>query len=251
LADANSLDILFVVAGYGARAHATPSLVKALQLATRKIPTLGGLDSGAWILAVAGLLDGHRATIHWQDLGQFAETHLGVQVTAERFIIDRDRITAGGAASVTDLTLKLIEDRGGGALAFDVTNMFVHDSRPPMSASQTGTTPVSQLYRAVTTMRANVEKPLRIETVAERAALSLRTLSRLFKREFGTGPGRYYQNIRLDVARSLVEETSLGASEIAARTGFSSASCLSRAYSLHFRHSLREARRNRRVKNRA
>jgi transcriptional regulator GlxA family with amidase domain len=54
---------------------------------------------------------------------------------------------------------------------------------------------------------------------------------RLFQREFGMGPGRYYQSIRLDVARTLVEETSYSAGEIAARTGFASSACLSRAFS--------------------
>lgn len=107
-----------------------------------------------------------------------------------------------------------------------------------------------QLARAVAIMRTNVERPIGLAVLAAQAALSERTLARLFEREFGIGPGRYYQNIRLDVARSLVEETSLSASEIAARTGFASSSCLSRAYKSHFRHSLREARHSRRVMSR-
>jgi len=252
LGEARNLDILFVVAGYGARSYAKRALNKALQLAERRVPTLGALDSGAWLLAAAGLLDGHKATIHWQDLGQFAEAHLDVDVVADRYVIDRNRVTAGGAATVTDLMLKLIGDRGGGALAFDVSNMFVYDSRPRRPQDSGGeTTRAPQLTRAVAIMRANVEQPIGLAELSAQAALSERTLARLFEREFGIGPGRYYQNIRLDIARSLVEETSLSASEIATRTGFASSSCLSRAYKSHFRLGLREARHSRRVMSRA
>lgn len=256
IGDAPSMDMLFVVAGYGARQNATPKMIKALQLLERKLPVLGALDSGAWILAAAGLLSGHRATIHWQDINQFAEVHLDVEVVNDRFVIDRNRITAGGATTVIDLMLKLIADHGGGALAFDVSNMFVYDSRQrapgergARSLSLTARAP--QLVKAVAEMRATVEKPLDLTHIADAAAVSQRTLARLFQREFGVGPGRYYQNIRLDVARTLAEETSLGASEIAARTGFASAASLSRAFSQHFASTLRDARRNRRGTSRA
>ncbi|MBX3596129.1 MAG: helix-turn-helix domain-containing protein [Rhizobiaceae bacterium] len=245
LTDAKNLDMLFVVAGYGARAHAKPSLIKSLQLAERRFRVIGGLDSGAWLLAAAGLLDGHKATIHWQDLSQFAETCLEIEVVADRYVIDRDRITAGSAVTVTDLMLKLIGDHGGGALAFDVANMFFHDGLPRNSRQgELVDENMTRVAKAVAIMRANVERPVGLEALAARAALSTRTLARLFEREFGMGPGRYYQNIRLDVARSYVEETRLSASEIAERTGFASSACLSRAYKLHFRQSLREVRRS-------
>ncbi|RFC63975.1 GlxA family transcriptional regulator [Mesorhizobium denitrificans] len=251
LNQARDLDILFVVAGYGARSQTKPALTKALQLVERRVPMLGALDSGAWLLASAGLLDGHKATIHWQDINQFSETHLNVEVVTDRYVMDGNRVTAGGATTVTDLMLKLIGDRGGGALAFDVSNMFVYDSRQRRPQDGDVVVRAPQLTKAVAIMRANVEHPIGLALLAAQAALSERTLARLFEREFGIGPGRYYQNIRLDVARSLVEETSLSASEIAARSGFASSSCLSRAYKDHFRHGLREARHSRRVMSRA
>ena len=256
LAAVDALDILFVVAGYGARAHACPAIVKSLQLLERKIPIVGALDSGAWILAAAGLLDGYRATIHWQDINQFEEVHLGVDVVNERYVIDRNRITAGGATTVIDLMLNLIAEHVGGALAFDVSNMFVYDARPRApeergARSLSLTSRVPQIVNAVAAMRANVEKPLNLGWLALAAAVSPRTLARLFQREFGVGPGRYYQSIRLDIARSLAEETSLTVNEIAARTGFSSASSLSRAFVNHFGSTLRHARRNRRGSSRA
>jgi len=249
--DAGDLDILFIVAGYGAREHAQSSVLKRLQRLSRFIGIVGGLDSGAWLLAQAGLLSGYRATIHWQDLSQFAEIHLEVEVTSDRFVIDRNRITAGGATTVVDLMLKLIGDHGGGALAFDVSNMFVYDARLRApeergARSLSLATRVPQLLKAVAHMRAHVEGPLSLDAISDVTATSPRTLARLFQREFGMGPGHYYQSIRLDVARSLAEETSLAAHEIAARTGFASAASLSRAFSGHFGSTLRETRRNRR-----
>jgi len=251
LADARDLDVLFVVAGYGARNHAEKHAIKGLQLAARRIPTLGALDSGAWILATAGLLRSRRATIHWQDLAEFGERHLDVEVVNERFVIDRNRITAGGATTVLDLMLRLIGDAGGGALAFDVSNMFAYDSRR-RAPDEHGVHNLSlaarepQLLKAVTVMRANVERPVGLSRIASDAAMSTRTLTRMFEREFGLSPGRYYQSIRLDVVRALVEEASYSASEIAARTGFASSACLSRAFRAFFGYTLRSSRQHRR-----
>jgi transcriptional regulator GlxA family with amidase domain len=250
LQDVGGLDALFVVAGYGAREHSSASACQALQMAERRLPIVGALDSGAWILAAAGLLAGRRATIHWQDIDQFAESYLDVDVVNDRFVIDRDRITAGGATTVIDLMLKMIADRGSGALAFDVSNMFVYDARPHApeergARSLSLASRVPQLVRAVAEMRANVEKPLALDAIATASAMAPRTLARLFQREFGISPGRYYQSIRLDVARSLFAETSQSASEIAARTGFASAATLSRAFSDHFHLRPMDLRRHR------
>ena len=256
LARAEGLDMLFIVAGYGAREHARPPILKALQLLERKIQTWGALDSGSWILAAAGLLSGYRATIHWQDINQFAEVHLGTEVCNDRFVIDRNRITAGGATTVIDLMLKLIADNGGGALSFDVSNMFVYDTRQrageergARSLSLTSRAP--PVVKAVAAMRTNVERPLDLGSLAAAANVSQRTLARSFQRELGVGPGRYYQSIRLDLARTLAEETTLGAQEIAARTGFASGATLSRAFRQQFDATLRDARRHRRGSSRA
>lgn len=252
LAELGRSDALFVVAGYGARDHARPEVVKILQMVARRIPVLGGLDSGGWLLAAAGLLSGHRATVHWQDLSTFAEDHLDIDVVNDRYVIDRNRITAGGATTVIDLMLRLIAEQGGDALAFDVSNMFVYDARPRTLEGR-GARGLSiskrqpQLIKAVDAMRTNIEDPLPLEQIAASAAVSPRTLARLFERELGVSPGRYYQRIRLDTARALVEETMLLASEIAARTGFESSACLSRAYAAFFGHTVREARKRRRA----
>lgn len=256
LDNARNLDLLFLVAGYGARGHATPTIIKSLQLIERKIPRLGTLDSAAWILAATGLLDGYRATIHWQELNEFRETYYDINLSTDHYVIDRNRITAGGASTVNSLMLKLIGDQGGKALAFDVMNMFAYDARQTVRGEQTADSNVaqiqsakaqaSQLIRAVAAMNRHIENPLSLEQIAGFAAVSERTLARIFTRELGIGPGHYYQRIRLDMARALAEETSLSAGEIATRTGFSTASSLSRAFSAHFGWTLRASKRHRR-----
>lgn len=253
---ARNLDVLFLVAGYGARGHATPTIIKSLQLIERKIPRLGTLDSAAWILAATGLLDGYRATLHWQEQNEFAETYYDITMSPDHFVIDRNRISAGGASTVNSLMLKLIGEHGDKALAFDVMNMFAYDARQTVRGEQAADgsyTPISsakaqasQFIRAVAAMNRHIENPLSLEQIAGFAAVSERTLARIFTRELGIGPGHYYQRIRLDMARALAEETTLSAGEIATRTGFSTASTLSRAFSAHFGWTLRASKRHRR-----
>jgi transcriptional regulator GlxA family with amidase domain len=245
------LDALFVVCGYDARAFAVPRVLSAIRRLARRTPVVAGLDVGAWLLAAAGLLDGRRATVHWQELEAFGEAFPAVTVSTERTVIDGDRITAGGATTVMDLMLRLIRDHGGAALAFDVTNMFVYDVELAGRHGQRGALSVPfaarapQLVKAIAEMRRTAAAPLPIRKIADAAASSPRTLERLFGRELGVSPGKYYQMVRLAVARSLVEETALSATEVAERTGFSSAATLSRAFSAHFGASIRSVRKGR------
>lgn len=249
LAKCADYDGLFLICGYSARKLARRPVLAAIAKAARQARLLGGIDMGAWLLAEAGLLDGYRATVHWQELAAFEERFLNVAVSPERFVIDRDRITAGGASTVMNLMLKLIRDAGGDALAFDVSNLFVYDVEGNYSrdrgARSGAVTSLPQIERAVTAMRASVEEPLALVEIADIAGVSPRTLDRLFHRELGLPPGRYYQMIRLNLARALAEETDLPVSEIATRSGFVSAATLSRAFSGNFGWTIRDLRKRR------
>jgi AraC family transcriptional regulator, glycine betaine-responsive activator len=252
LADAGPLDVLFVVAGYDFRARATTAVRSALGRAATRARKLAGLDTGSWLLAAAGLIDGQRATIHWQELDAFAEAFPNVEISAERYVIDGRMISAGGASTVLDLMLRLIRERCGDALTFDVMNLFIYDverayERPHRGARSRRLIELSpKLISAITLMRRTVETPLAIAEIAKRVATSPRSLARNFQREFAMAPGRYYQLVRLKAAQRLVEETPLGVAEIAVRTGYSSAATLSRAFSRHFNTTIRGIRRARR-----
>ncbi len=250
LEEGGAADALFVVAGYGFRGFATLPILGRLRRAARRVTHVGALDSGSWLLAAAGLLDGRRATIHWQELDSFQEAFPQVTVATDRYVIDGHRITAGGATTVMDLMVRLIRDHSGNALAFDVSNLFIYDvehggreGRGARSRSLMARAP--QLIKAITEMRRTVADPLALEHIAAVAACSLRTLERLFVREMEVSAGRYYQMVRLKHARALAEETALNTAEIAERCGFASSSTLSRAFSQHFGVSIRELRKRR------
>jgi transcriptional regulator GlxA family with amidase domain len=245
-----AMDTLFVVAGYGFRAFVTPSLLQRLRRIARRVATLAGLDTGAWLLAAAGLLEQRRATIHWQELDAFQEAYPGVRVSSERYVIDGPRITAGGATTVMDLMIRLIREHAGNALAFDVSNLFIYDvehgprgGRGARSRSLVARAP--QLIRAIAEMRRTVAEPVTLDRISASAHCSARTLERLFLREMELPAGRYYQMTRLRHARDLAEETDLNTAEIAERTGFASSSTLSRAFSGHFGITIRDLRKHR------
>ncbi len=263
LADLAECDVLFVIAGYGVRRHAGADCLQALRRAAKHLPLMGGLDVGGWLLAAAGLMRGRSATVHWQTLAEFEEEFPHVAVSRDRFVVDGARVTAGGATSVMALMLHLIRREYGEALAFDVSNLFLYDAESGQRAelraglqdgrqegwregAATGLR-APHLQLAVERMRDTVEDPLPVAEIARASAVSLRTLERMFQRELGLSPARYYLMTRLSAARNLAEETGLSVAEIAARTGFSSVSTLSRAFKAHFTHSVRDLRAARRA----
>ncbi|WPY96440.1 helix-turn-helix domain-containing protein (plasmid) [Limimaricola variabilis] len=242
LSEIGQCDALVLIAGYGAReAAARPELLPAIRAAARRSRTVTGLDMGAWIMAAAGLLEGYRATVHWHEMEAFAEEFAGVEAVAESYVTDGDRQSAGSATSAMELTLEAIRWLGGDALAYDVRTLFVHDDIERRRAESGALSP--QLGRAVRFMLDAIEEPRSLVEVAAHAAVSLRTLDRLCRRELGTSAGVYYRALRLTRAQNLLTETGLPLREIALRCGFASASTLSRAYSQQFGRSLSATRR--------
>ena len=98
LAAAKGASLLMVIAGYRLAEVATRPLIRDLRRMAPGFAAIGGVDAAAWVLARAGLLDGYRATVHWEDLEDLAHAHPEVTVCPDRYVMDRNRITAGGAA---------------------------------------------------------------------------------------------------------------------------------------------------------
>lgn len=233
-------DMLFVVAGYDYRRQISALLKGELRRYAREGCILAGLDTGSYLLAAAGLLDGKRATIHWQELDAFAEEFLEIEVVPDRFVISEKPITAGGATTTLDLMLRIIARDYGEAQALDVAGVLIYDQHLTAQDPQTGLalretgrlTP--KLVAAIAAMRANLEVPLKLGQLAKKVGTSQRDLQRLFRKQLQTTPKRYYLHLRLGLARGLLLETSQSLGEIAARSGFSSAATLSHAYVRHF-----------------
>ncbi|OBY28094.1 GlxA family transcriptional regulator [Leisingera sp. JC1] len=237
---------LVLVAGYHVREQVTPALLAKLRAATRAARLVLALDTAAWLLAAAGVLDGHTATIHWQELDAFAETFPKAEVSTARFVRSGPFLTCGGASTALDMMLSLIQDLYGSAAAFGASTMFVYDpsrqselNRGAARLEQRGS---PKILKAANLMAETIETPLSTAALAKRVSLSERTLARAFQRELGMTPGKYYKMLRLQHARYLSEETHLSLEQIALRCGFSSASSLGRSFSGHFGRTIREAR---------
>lgn len=238
---------LVLVAGYHVHEQITPDLLQKIRLATRNSSMILAVDAATWILASAGLLDGHKATIHWQELETFAEGFPKIEVSTARFVRSGRYITCGGASTALDMILSLIQENFGAAAAFDASTMFIYD---PGRQNEMGRGAVRlreqgspKLLAALDVMAENIENPLTTFELAERSSLSERSLNRLFQRELGLTPGKYYRLFRLKRARTLAQDTQLSQEQIALRCGFASGVSLSRSFRAEFGVSIQEIRR--------
>jgi len=240
-------DILFVVAAFNAR-NISKSQAAALRKATRNCTAIGGIEAGAWSLGRAGLLDDHTATTHWEDLEEFAEAFPKIHVVNERFIMDRARWTAGGAAPALDMMLSLIRHQHGLSLALDVASIFIYDQREAGSAPQSVislghlslTDPM--LVETINIMQNHLEDALPIPKIARQVKVPLRTLQAHFQERLGQGPHEYYLHLRLAAAKRMIEQTEIQVADVAAAYGFGSASAFARAFRRRFQYSPIEAR---------
>ncbi|MFC3181646.1 GlxA family transcriptional regulator [Cypionkella sinensis] len=234
LSAAEGADALIVIAGFQQSRSATQPLVRDLSRIAARFAAIGGIDAGAWVLARAGLLNGYKATVHWEDLEDFAATHPQIDVAPDRFVIDRNRFTAGGAAPACDLMLHLIRARHGPALALQVAASFITTARdgtePQMIRAQPDPRLDPRVSAAISRMESRLDSP---ETTAEIAAalgMSPRRLEQIFAENLGLTPAAHALGLRLAAARRMITDTRHPLAEVALRCGFSSASSLSRAF---------------------
>lgn len=239
-----SLDLLIVVAGYGFREHCNASGMRRISSLSRQSRVVIGADTGPWLLAAAGLLSGHRATIHWSLLPEFSEAFPDVHVDPTPFVMEGRFWSCGDASGALGLILKLIQDRFGKGSAFLASSMFLHDS--DHSTIRAGTRILlttgkasARLHHVIDLMVEMIETPVPITQIAARSGLSLSSMERLFRGEAGMSPGRYFQMLRLTRARDLARSTNLDVQTIALRCGYSSPSALGKAYRNAFGGPLR------------
>ena len=120
-------DVLVVVSAFEHERNGAAALPLLRAAARQKRLPIGGVEAGSWILARAGLLDGYRATTHWEDVDDFASSFPNIEVVRDRYVVDRDRFTTGGANPAFDLMLELIRRQHGPEVALDVSSIFIYD----------------------------------------------------------------------------------------------------------------------------
>ncbi|PWE33853.1 GlxA family transcriptional regulator [Maritimibacter sp. 55A14] len=242
-------DVLVVVAGFRLDEQATRPLLARLRRIAPHLRGLGGVDGGSWFLARAGLLDGHTATTHWEDLELFATRFPAVDVVRDRYTISGRCFTTGGASPALDMMLHLIRARQGPELAMRVAGAFIYDTVHPGHAPQSlvpgarlaETAP--QVARAVGIMEDALEAPPPIARIARAVGLSPRHLETRFRRALGTTPGAFFLGLRLAEARRLLLDTGLPVQQVALRTGFGSQAAFARAFRNRFGMSASALRR--------
>lgn len=233
-------DAVVVCAGINAYDHRDAELAAQLRRVSRQSAMIGSVCSGSIILADAGLLDGRRCTGHWEDLESLAENYPSLEVTQSLYEIDGQRFTCSGGTAPLDLMIHFIAQDFGRELAARVADQMLHQSsRKPgepqrLDLSERTGVRNPRLLEAIALMEANLEAPLALEQVAERAGLSLRQLERLFALEAAMSPGRYYRTLRLKRARQLVQQTGMSMMEVAVATGFGSAAHFASEYGKAF-----------------
>ena len=217
-------------------------------LAARGVP-IGAVCTGTFVLAKAGLLDGHRCTIHWENHDSFAEQFPQLELTEELFEIDRTRFTCAGGTAAIDMMLALIARQQGQDVASGVTDQLIHhrmrdgDERQRMELRARLGVAHPKLISVVGEMERCIEQPLSCVDLAEGAGLSTRQLERLFRKYIGQAPTRYYLGLRLTRARQLLLQTSMPILSVGLACGFVSASHFSKCYSEHFARTPSQERR--------
>ncbi len=228
--------MVIVCSGLGIEAYREKSVFAYLREAHNHGVAIGGLCTGAHVLAQAGLLSGRRCAIHWENLPGFTEAFPKANVYADLFEVDGNIYTCAGGTAALDMMLKLIGDDFGDAIVNRVCEQVLTDrvrsptdrQRLPLRA-RLGVQN-SKVLTIIELMEANLSEPLSLVQIADHVGLSRRQIERLFGQEMGRSPARYYLEIRLDRARHLLLQSSLPVVEVAVACGFVSASHFSKCY---------------------
>lgn len=231
------MNVLIVCGGYNVKNYCDKPVIDALRSMDKKGIPLGAMCTGSYVLAAAGLLDGYRSTIHWENIASMREQFPKLNISSSLFVIDRDRYTCSGGISSIDLMLNLVASIHGHQLVQQISEQFTCDrvrtEKDPQRAPLQYLIGASQprLVDAVVLMEANIEEPLSLDEIAEYVGISRRQLERLFNRYLHCAPSRYYLELRLSQARLLLLQTSIPVIDVAISCGFSTAPHFSKCYS--------------------
>ncbi|MCE2738510.1 MAG: GlxA family transcriptional regulator [Rhodobacter sp.] len=233
-------DTLLVCGGIDVQRATTKPVIAWLRREARRGMTIGGLCTGSWTLARAGLLDGRKATIHWENQDGFLEEFEDVKLTKSVFVVDGNRLSTAGGTSSIDLMLKLIAADHGDEIANTVADQLIYSSIRTDQDTQRLSIPTRigvrhpKLSQVIQMMEANIEDPISPADLAEEVGMSTRQLERLFRRYLNRSPKRYYMELRLQKARNLLMQTDMSVINVALACGFASPSHFSKCYRAHY-----------------
>lgn len=246
VADAGLVEVgrdamVVVCGGTGVQAATTRPILTWLRRESRKGLAMAAVCTGAHALARAGLLDGRRCTIHWENRDGFEEDFPEIELTQTVYVVDGNRSTAAGGTASADLMLHLIARRHGAEIAALVADQMIHtglrsdrDEQRLSIQTRIGVRH-PKLAAILQMMEENVEEPISPARLAEDVGLSARQLERLFRRYLNRSPKRYYMELRLQKARNLLLQTDMSVINVALACGFASPSHFSKCYRAAYR----------------
>lgn len=219
---------------------AVPPTAKALRVLRRlaqRSRRVVSICGGAMLMAAAGLLDGKKATTHWLIAGELAARFAKVDVQPDSiFVKDGNVYTSAGVTAGIDLALALVEEDVGRATALECARRLVVFMRRPGGQSQFSATLESQqgernaINELIAWAADNPASDLSVEAMSQRAHMSLRNFSRVFRNEVGQPPAAFVEKLRVEAARRRLEETDWSLETIAKDCGFGSADSMRRCF---------------------
>jgi transcriptional regulator GlxA family with amidase domain len=242
-----------VVGGATVPETSTPGLIAFMRDAPKRHRRIAAVCTGAFVLAEAGLLDGRHATTHWLHARDLQRQFPNVKMDEDRIFMNDGPIwTSAGMSAGIDLGLALIENDLGPEVAKSIARKLVLYHRRGGGQSQFSTllelAPKSdRIQTALTYARENLHRPLSVPELADAAHLSPRQFSRAFHAETGQSPAKAIENLRVEAARSLMEQSRHPIDVVARQTGFSDRDHMRRAFLRAFGQPPQVLRRNARL----
>jgi transcriptional regulator GlxA family with amidase domain len=232
------IDTLIVPGGWSLPEALTDRpLIDWIHAAAGRSRRVTSVCGGAFLLAEAGLLDGRRATTHWAYCAEMAERYPAVAVDPESiFVWDGRFVTSAGVSTGIDMALALVEADHSAALALEIARYLVLFFKRNGGQSQFSTVLEAQLADRAPVRAAqewiveHLEQPLPVPEIADRANMSVRHFTRVFRREVGLPPGQYIEQMRIARARKLLETTDLPVGQVARHSGFPTPETFFRAF---------------------
>ncbi|HLJ01773.1 MAG TPA: GlxA family transcriptional regulator [Bradyrhizobium sp.] len=232
-----TISTLIVAGGEGVRAASQSARILAfVRAAAKRGVRIASVCSGAYILAEAGLLDGRRATTHWQRTRHFISAYPKVKLEADQiFVRDGNIWSSAGISAGIDLALALMAEDFGEEISRQTARQLVLYDRRSGGQSQFSSllelkAPTGRFAPLLSWAREHLDTPLTVEHLAERAGMSSRHFTRAFVAETGTTPFKAVERLRLDVARQQVQSSHQPIEHVAQSTGFRDPERMRRAF---------------------
>jgi transcriptional regulator GlxA family with amidase domain len=242
-------DTLLVAGSYGVPGAPSDSVVAWLRERSASARRYGAVCTGTFLIGAAGLIGGRNVTTHWYYADELKARFPSARVDADSiFIRDGPLFTSAGVTACIDLALALIEEDHGRDLALSVArHMVMYLKRPggqsqysvPLGAQARSRSPIARVQAGILD---HPEEELSLSALADRAAMSRRNFSRVFRSETGLSPAAYVEQVRMDKARQLLEETSLPLDQVAQQSGLGTAASARRIFLRRLGISLRQYR---------